>query len=118
MAKLYFFITALSAMMFTVSAASAHPGAKILTTGSAEEQKAMTPGMSFEEVGSVHVFRGRNTITDAAPAAVKTQAHTTIIKINIEKRAFRSFRRLRTQGFYSGTGPKSRRFTKGFYSGN
>ncbi|NOX93628.1 MAG: hypothetical protein GXP04_00600 [Alphaproteobacteria bacterium] len=118
MAKSYFFITALSAMMFTVSAASAHPGAKILTTGSAEEQKAMTLGMSFEEVGSVHVFRGRNTMTDAAPAAVKTPTHTTIIKINTDNRAFRSFRRLRTQGFYSGTGPKSRRYTQGFYSGN
>ena len=118
MTKLFIFFAALSAAIFTVSAASAHPGAKILTSGSAKERTIMTPGMNFEEVGAVHVFRGRKAIADATPAAVTTPARTTIIKINIERRGFRSFRRLRTQGFYSGTGPKSRRYTKGFYSGD
>ncbi len=118
MTKASIFIATLGAMLLTASAASAHPGTKILTTGSAGERTAMTSGMSFEEVGAVHVFRGKSSLTGGAPVANKTGAQSTTININISNRAFRSFRRLRTQGFYSGTGPKSRRYTKGFYSGN
>jgi len=118
MTKLLLFITIFFASVFTASASFAHPGARILTAGASQEQTAMTQGMTFEEVGAVHVFRGRKAIARTKPAAVNPLTRTTIIKINIKNNAFRSFRRLRTQGFYSGNGPKSRRYTQGFYSGD
>ena len=99
----------------SVSGAAAHPGPKLLTTGSGE-RTAMTPGMSYEDFDGVHLFKG-------APRIAGGEAMSTMpadrIKITIRHEApWRNFRSLRTQGFYSGTGPKSRRYTQGFYSGN
>jgi len=99
------------------SSATAHPGAKLLTTGKGE-RTAMTAGMSYADVNGVHLFKGSERLAgdDATPilgAPMKT------LRISVSARApYRSFRSLRTQGFYSGTGPRSRRFTQGFYSGD
>ena len=99
------------------STAEAHPGAKLLTTG-AGERTAMTEGVSYEDFNGVHLFTGAphaqvTMLTPLMGAAPKTVA------ITIKTRApYRSFRTLRSQGFYSGTAPASRRFTQGFFSGH
>ena len=106
--------TAITALLVgAASGAAAHPGSKILTTGSGE-RTAMTEGVSYEDVGGVHLFKG-----SAAPAKEKKmKAAKKAIKIKVEiAPAYRSIRRLRTQGFYSGPVYDSRRFTQGFYSG-
>lgn len=100
------------------SSAQAHPGSAILTAGGADERSAMTEGMSYEDVNGVHVFRGTAAIIGAETMhAEKTMHREVRIKLITHKSKWRSFRSLRTQGFYSGAGPKSRQFTKGFYSG-
>lgn len=102
------------------SAALAHPGTKLLTTGSKSERAAMTSGVSFEDVNGVHVFRGGGAKPGAllgeAPAASQ-RAITRDVEIVIRQHPYRSFRRLRTQGFYSGIAHPSRQYTQGFYSG-
>ena len=102
------------------SAALAHPGSKLLTTGSKSERAAMTSGVSFEDVNGVHVFRGGGAKPSAllgeAPAASQ-RAITRDVEIVIRQHPYRSFRRLRTQGFYSGIAYPSRQYTQGFYSG-
>ena len=97
-------------------AAQAHPGSAILTVGGADERTAMTEGVRFEETNGVHVFRGRARLAGdkPAPAVAKAPCHADVV---VEKVVWRSFRTLRTQGFYSGRG-KTRRYTQGFYSGN
>jgi hypothetical protein len=98
-----------------MGAAAAHPGPELLTAGGAEARAAMTPGMSYEDVGGVHVFRGAPR-PEAEPALAGAEAPRTI-NINVTHRyVLRAFRPLRTQGFYSGPGMKSRRYTQGFYS--
>ena len=109
-------IAGAAAACASLSAAAAHPGSKILTAGGAEERGAMTPGMTYEDVDGVHIFRGKPAAAepeDSAPAAERRD-----IRIVIKhKYAWRSLRRLRTQGFYSGDRYPSRRYTQGFYSG-
>jgi hypothetical protein len=118
------FATALIAMSTTISNAAAHPGANILTAGANKERSAMTSGMTFEEVGAVHVFRGRRALIAAAPTATEIPARRNCnIKIILPESVLLPFLHLRTQGFYSGTGLtgnglRSRRYTQGFYSGN
>ena len=99
----------------SVSTADAHPGPKLLTTGSGE-RTAMTPGISYEDVGGVHLFKGAPRLAggEAVPAMSADGINITIR----HKYPSRSFRTLRTQGFYAGTGPTSRRYTQGFYSGD
>ncbi len=99
------------------STAEAHEGPKLLTTGSGE-RAAKTAGVSYEDVKGVHLFKGTPRLAgdkDAPTAAMSSNK----VNITIVRRApWRSFRSLRTQGFYSGTGPASRAYTQGFYSGN
>lgn len=99
------------------SAAQAHPGAAILTTGGADERTVMSEGVRFEETNGVHVFRGRTRLAGEkpAPAVADAPCQTEVV---IQKAVWRSFRTLRTQGFYSGRNQTSRRYTQGFYSGN
>lgn len=98
------------------SSASAHPGAKLLTTGK-DERTAMTAGISYADVNGVHLFKGAKRLAGAG-ATPMLGAPAKTLRISVSTRApYRSFRSLRTQGFYSGTGPRSRRFTQGFYSG-
>ncbi len=97
--------------------AIAHPGPKLLTAGPAKEKTAMTPGMTFEDINGVHVFRSAKKPA-AALAGAGLLSHSMNIEVAIEKRVWRAFRPMRTQGFYTGRGPKSRRYTQGFYSGD
>ncbi len=106
------------ALMFGAAAMSgvafAHPGSKILTTGSVE-QTVMTAGVSFEEMKGVHVYRGRALLLggEAAPAQ-ETRNHI-IIKRARHAASCYPAAHLRTQGFYSGAGA-THRFTHGFFS--
>ncbi len=106
------------AIFFSVfaGAAQAHPGAAILTMSGGDERTAMTEGMRFEETNGVHVFRGRARLAgeELTPAVADVPCHTEVVIKNV---VWRSFRTLRTQGFYSGRG-KSQRYTQGFYSGD
>ncbi len=107
--------TACFSVMFAMGA-HAHPGSKILTNGSGQ-RTAMSGSVSFEETSGVHVFRGgapaqKNNLLGDEPRMMKK-----IVKVKIVARPFRSIRRLRTQGFYSGAPYPSRRYTQGFYSG-
>ena len=109
-------IAALAGGCVFIGVAAAHPGPKLLTAGGAETRAAMTPGVSYENVDGVHVFRGSEK-EEAVYSPTETAARHEI-EIDVTHRfVWRSFRRLRTQGFFSGTDPKSRRFTQGFYSG-
>ncbi|MEM9618210.1 MAG: hypothetical protein AAF936_09640 [Pseudomonadota bacterium] len=99
-------------------AAQAHPGSAILTVGGEDERQAMTNGVTFEEIGGVHLYRGRAALAGAEPApGTELDAAKECGDTIIYKGVWRSFRSLRTQGFYSGRSPRSRRYTQGFYSG-
>lgn len=109
----------LSAVFFT-SGAVAHPGSNILTVASGSERSAMTAGVTFEEDKGVHIFRGNArrpamALLGGEPTAVKDVKAQTI-RVKIRKRPWRTIRRLRTQGFYSGAPYPSRPYTQGFYS--
>lgn len=108
----------LSAIIYSVATTGvqAHPGSRILTTGSGE-RTAMTTGMGYEDVKGVHIFRGSTSPTVAAETSAKPAAHKQIeIEISVAHN-YRRFRHLRTQGFFSGDAYPSRRYTHGFYSG-
>lgn len=102
-----------------VATAQAHEGPKLLTTGSGE-RTAKTAGVSYADVDGVHLFKGsaRSASEPASPMLAGARAARTTLSIVIHKTPWRSIRRLRTQGFYAGTAPASRRFTQGFYSGH
>lgn len=100
-----------------LSAAAAQPGPRILTAGGAEARASMTSGATYESVRGVHVFRGTPAAAKPEPVPLAGGEPREIRIVVKHKYAWRSIRRLRTQGFYSGTGPKSRRYTQGFYSG-
>lgn len=80
----------------------------------------MTAGVTYKEEKGVHVYRS----AAPAPAAAllggePVSARNKKIKkarIEIRKRPWRTIRRLRTQGFYSGVPYPSRPYTQGFYS--
>jgi hypothetical protein len=116
--RLKFILAGAACAIFTATAASAHPGSEILTAGAAKQRSAMTEGVSFEEVNGVHLFRGSKTPASkvSRPAAL-TQSRTIRIEIAAPRFVWRSFRGLRTQGFYSGKAYPSRRYRHGFYSG-
>ncbi|MEO1135588.1 MAG: hypothetical protein AAFW68_03120 [Pseudomonadota bacterium] len=113
------FLAGFSAVLFS-SGAIAHPGSNILTVGSGAERSAMTAGVTFEEDKGVHIFRGNARrsavgLLGDEPIAAK-DARATTIRVEIRKRPWRTIRRLRTQGFYSGVPYPSRPYTQGFYS--
>lgn len=114
--RITIFLTAAASAALMATGAAAHPGPKLLTAGGAKERTAATPGVSFQEVNGVHLFEGSR-----KPAALQGEAvalDRTEIEVAVEKKVWRSFRSLRTQGFYTGRGEKkSRRYTQGFYSG-
>ena len=112
--------TAAFAASFAVGAfsAAAHPGPAIMIAGGAEDRTAMTDGVTYEDANGVHVFRGRTALLGAETAPTpKGERRHIEIDVVIRPYAFRSLRRLRTQGFYSGIPYPSRRYTQGFYSG-
>ncbi len=116
--RLKFILAGAACASLIASAASAHPGSEILTAGAAKQRAAMTQGVSFEEVNGVHLFRGgkAQASTKARPSMM-ARNQTIRIKIAAPRFVWRSFRGLRTQGFYSGKAYPSRRYRRGFYSG-
>ncbi len=117
--KLKIICSALASLGIITGSADAHPGSKILTLGGQAERSAMSAGVSFEEKNGVHLFRGGQTAERTAMSLHGGSAHRYVeIEIDKRKSAFRSIRTLRTQGFYSGSSPKSRRYTQGFFAGN
>ncbi len=109
-----------AATMITVgafSAAHAHEGPKLLTTSNGE-RTAMTAGVSYTHANGVHLFKGAPRLTGEDATPMMGASPKTVSVTIVHRAPWRSFRSLRTQGFYSGTGPKSRRFTQGFYSGD
>ncbi len=118
LAKIYL-MSLISLFAISVSSAHAHPGVQILTAGNSKTRTAMTPGITYKEIGSVHLFTGKRALVGQEPVrAATSHQEASTITIIIKERPFRKIRHLRTQGFYNGNGPKSRRFTQGFYSGN
>lgn len=111
-------LTACFSAALAVSA-HAHPGSKILTTGNGE-RTAMSGAVAFEETNGVHLFRGGSPAEKHELLGGETRApsitHDRSLTIIINMRPFRSIRRLRTQGFYSGVPYPSRGYTQGFYS--
>ncbi|MHA7872875.1 MAG: hypothetical protein ACX939_11040, partial [Hyphococcus sp.] len=79
---------------------------------------ATTPGVVYEDIKGVHLFRGRAALAGAQSVAVTESSPAEECGDTIIYRGvWRSFRSLRTQGFYSGRSPQSRRYSQGFYSG-
>ena len=116
----YSFMVAAAALAIgALSTAEAHPGSKLLTTGGGE-RTAMTAGVTYTDVKGVHLFKGapRQAGNDMATLLMGAPANKVVSVVVTHKAPWRSFRRLRTQGFYSGRGPASRAYTQGFYSGN
>lgn len=105
---------------FIALTANAHPGPEILTAGGAETRTATTPGVSVEQVKGVHIVRGTPALLGAKKAAQAAPPGIELSMVWPDCRSCpsRTFRRLRTQGFYSGIPYRSRRYTQGFYSGN
>ncbi|WP_411816973.1 hypothetical protein [Hyphococcus sp. DH-69] len=113
MRKLVMFLGVLVA--FSGSTAFAHPGSKILTTAGGVSKQAMTSGVRYEDVNGVHVFRGSTALLGDEAAPRPSGKQMVVKKIEI-RHTWRSFRHLRTQGFYSGDAYPTRRYTQGFYS--
>ena len=94
------------------SVATAHPGAQLLTAGASEGRSATTPGISYEDISGVHLFKGSPSIGDYDEPALSGESdlHITIkYRINAS-----SARALRTQGFYSGHSQRIRRHSFGY----
>lgn len=104
--------------LFLVGAAAAHPEAALLTTRSDVDRAVAGPGVTIEEIAGVHLYEGAPRLAggeaDAPAPAPAPQRIEIVIRRDY---VLREFRPLRTQGFYSGYGQKSRRFTQGFFSG-
>ncbi len=113
-----FILAGVACASLVATAASAHPGSEILTAGGAKGRSAMTQGVTFVEANGVHLFRGSKATASAKAQPAKT-SQSRAIRIEIAAPTFvlRSFRGLRTQGFYSGKAYPSRRYRQGFYSG-
>ena len=117
------FLCCLAGAAAFFGAATAHPGANLLTTDSKTAARAMSDGVSFEDAGGVHVFKGRPHASQQAEETALlggepvASAKNCNIEIEILERPWRRLRRLRTQGFYSGVPYPSRPYTQGFYSG-
>ena len=99
-----------------ISPAAADTGPKILTIGK-DARTDRTPGVTIEDTRGVHLIRGSQKLLGDEQTPENTAEQT--IEVEIIRPIFvtRTFRRLRTQGFYSGKPYPSRRFTQGFYSG-
>lgn len=112
-------IAAISSVMLAMGApaALAAPGPDILTTGSADARASMTSGIVHETVSGVNIFRGTPALLGETVAAQEAPPIEVVLTGALCDRPFRSIRRLRTQGFYSGVPYPSRPYTQGFYSG-
>lgn len=112
-------IAAISSVILAIAApaALAAPGPNILTTGSADARASMTRGVAHETVSGVNIFRGTPALLGETAAAQEAPPIEVVLTGALCDRPFRTIRRMRTQGFYSGVPYPSRRYTQGFYSG-
>lgn len=128
-------IAAAIAVSFICGAAAADPGPSILQTGGADERTTTSAAACGHE-NKVYLCKGAARLEGAdsedASASQAGENKTSIValsstqgaalssqrqvRIVIKRPIYRSFRRLRTQGFYSGRGAKSRPITQGFYA--
>lgn len=76
----------------------------------------MSGAVAFEETNGVHLFKGGSPAEKHELLGSETHIMKKIVKVKVVARPFRSIRRLRTQGFYSGVPYPSRGYTQGFYS--
>ncbi len=110
-------VGAAASLAIASTGANAHSAPSIITTFGDDARASIAGASTVDMIGSVHLVRGPGAadaaLDGAAPAWSPAPAH---INVTLHYTP-RSFRTLRTQGFYSGLGPKSRRFTQGFYSG-
>ena len=97
-------------------AASAHSGPKILQAGGADTRTNITGALHAHEKG-VSVFRGRRALLGEEPVIAPGAPEQVELAIEVRTIPYRSFRRLRTQGFYSGTPYPSRQYVQGFFAG-
>lgn len=108
---------ALATASFMATGASAHERPKILTQFGESAQADRTSGVVVTATKGVHLYEGRRPLLGAGPASTNMAAsYEHGIEIEITQ-PWRRIRSMRTQGFYSGKGQPSRRFTQGFYSG-
>ena len=110
-------VSAILICSLSLSSAQAHPGSKILHMGGAKQATAMSKGMSYQDINGVHLFQGSPAPAQTVSPDLAGKTFSREIEIKSIRIVRRSFRPLRTQGFYSGHAPKGRRFTQGFYSG-
>ncbi len=106
------------ALFMMAGTAQAHPGSEILTVAGKDGRQAMTDGVRYENVNGVHVYRGSASLAGQSDGQTTQsepviQQGDTIIYNNV----WRTFRSLRTHGFYGGRRSMTRRYTQGFYSG-
>ena len=110
-------LTALAILIMS-GTAQAHPGSEILTVGGKDGRQAMTDGMQYENINGVHVYRGTPSLAGTS-ASLETENESNIQQGDtiIYNNVWRTFRSLRTHGFYGGRRSDTRRYTQGFYSG-
>ncbi|WP_428407483.1 hypothetical protein [Hyphococcus sp.] len=106
----------LAALAVMGGAAHAQSSVNILTTGSKSARSAMTGEASLTQSNGVRLYKGSPRKEEPALLGGEP-AKDCNVEIEIRDRPWRSFRRLRTQGFYSGVPYPSRQYTQGFYSG-
>jgi len=109
-------LAGLAASAFAGPALAAADG-RILTISGDSAAPVMTAGVSLETINGVRLFKGAATPEETALLGAEPATPTKIVrKTVIVERPWRTIRRLRTQGFYSGIAHPSRRYTQGFYA--
>jgi hypothetical protein len=108
-------------IIFSSGAALAQSSHNILQSGGAKGERVSMTGVQYKREGNAGVYRGRTALLGDTP--VKSVEERQQVEIEIRSRHIPAHgqkchppARLRTQGFYSGTG-STYPFTQGFYSG-
>ncbi len=102
--------------------ARAHEGPAILQAGGSDNRSSKTNAIDCSHEKGVFVCRGAASLAGGGATspssgdAVVQKQITRIVRIETKQTPRRKYRPLRTQGFYSGRGPRSRPFTQGFYA--
>ena len=110
------FIAALLAIAAATPAAS-HSAPSILQLGGDKARASHGAGASCVEKGGVHVCGAvARPAVEEIKLAGAHQPRRIVKKKIVVKSKCHHWRRLRTQGFYSGDPYPSRRFTRGFYA--
>lgn len=89
---------------------------RFLTISGDNAAPVMTAGVRMETISGVRLFRGSAPVETQLLGGEPAAPSKIIRKTVIVERPWRTFRRLRTQGFYSGVPYPSRGYTQGFYS--